>query len=479
MLQLLAFGALMVGVGATCIIFKSSVLDLDIWWHLSVGDWILEHWTVPHTGIFSYTAGSRPWVAYSWAYEVLLSRAYAWFGLMGIAVFGMCLTFAVAVALFWALQRLAGRFWMAWLLSIIVISAFLFDILPRPVFISMVMYIITLILILEAERSGKARSLYWLPLVFLLWANFHIQFIYGLAAVGLFVGINLMQRIATSQNFQPSLLLPAEVPIMPLLAVLAACILAACVGPYSYHLFQVVLEYSKAKVPYSMIIELQPLNFASWTQYVELLLAAAGFFAVGWQKKLSLFKAILIMIASVAAFRTFRDGWFICITAAIFIADLSAAKRTQEQRYKLVEVAGVTASVAVLLLLLARNTDFDSRGLDRAVSGNFPVNAVNFVRKNPFPGPLYNSFDWGGFLIWYMPQYPVAIDGRNDLYGDELDARFFSTEEADPSYLQDPYLNAAGLVLLRRNVALSSILAMDRRFRLVYRDEISVIFVRQ
>lgn len=476
-LQLLAFTALMAGVGATCFIFKHSVLDMDIWWHLKVGDWILEHRAVPHTGIFSYTAASRPWIAYSWGYEVLLSRAYAWFGLMGIAVFGVCLTFAVALALFWALHRLAGHFWTAWLLSIVVISAFLFDIMPRPVFVSMVLFTVTLKLILEAQRSGNVRSLYWLPLIFFLWANLHIQFIYGLCVVALFVGINLMQRVAASHGFQLSFLLSSKLSTAALLTILAGCALAACVGPYSYQLYQVVLEYSKAQVPYSMIIELQPLNFASWTQYVELLLASAGFFAVGWQKKLDPFKAVLMTIASVAAFRTFRDAWFICITAALFIADFPAEESPQNQRHQLLDYAGVTASLAVLLLLLARNTDFNSRGLDRAVSSNFPVDAVNFVRKNPLPGPLYNSFDWGGFLIWYMPQYPVAIDGRNDLYGDELDARFFSTEGADPSYAQDPYLNAAGLVLLRRNVALSNMLAMDRRFRVVYRDELSVIFV--
>src|ERR1039458_4833335 len=40
---------------------------------------IVEHLAVPHTGILSRTAANR-----SWGYEVLLSRAYAWFGRLGI-----------------------------------------------------------------------------------------------------------------------------------------------------------------------------------------------------------------------------------------------------------------------------------------------------------------------------------------------------------------------------------------------------------
>ncbi len=60
--------------------------------YLKVGDWIVQNRALPHTGILSRTAVDRPWVAYSWGYEVLLSRAYAWFGLIGIGAYGTLLT---------------------------------------------------------------------------------------------------------------------------------------------------------------------------------------------------------------------------------------------------------------------------------------------------------------------------------------------------------------------------------------------------
>lgn len=64
--------------------YKYIVRAPDIWWHLKVGDWIFENCAVPHNGIFSLTARNRPWVAHSWGYEVILSRVYHWFGLMGL-----------------------------------------------------------------------------------------------------------------------------------------------------------------------------------------------------------------------------------------------------------------------------------------------------------------------------------------------------------------------------------------------------------
>jgi hypothetical protein len=100
-LQMLVLAGLLTAVAVRALYLKFCVLDLDIWWHLKVGDWIVEHHAVPHTGILSRTAADRPWVAYSWGHEVLLSRAYQWFGLVGVGVYGVLLTLAVAYGIYW------------------------------------------------------------------------------------------------------------------------------------------------------------------------------------------------------------------------------------------------------------------------------------------------------------------------------------------------------------------------------------------
>jgi len=188
LLQLIVLAGLLSAVAARAMYLKFSVLDLDIWWHLKVGDWIVEHRAFPHIGILSRTAADRPWMAYSWGYELLLSRAYAWFGLVGLGIFGVLLTVAAAYAVFWMIRQISGRFWVACILATITCSAFLFSLMPRPVFFSMILYAITLALLLKAQGNGRVESLYWLPLVFLLWANCHIQFVYGIFVVGLFAG---------------------------------------------------------------------------------------------------------------------------------------------------------------------------------------------------------------------------------------------------------------------------------------------------
>jgi hypothetical protein len=477
-LQLLTLAGLLVTVGVIAFNLKFSVLDLDIWWHLKAGDWIVQHRTVPHTGLFSWTAADRPWVAYSWGYEVLMSRAYAWFGLLGIGVYGTLLTLGVAYFIYWMARRLSGRFWLACMLAVVTCSAFLFNLMPRPVFFSMMLFCVTLTLVLEAHRTGRAQLLYWLPLVFLLWANLHIQFIYGLFVVGLLLAVNLAQWLAARLGWEPAWLLPPKLSAATLAAVFAACLIATCIGPYSYHLYQVIFQYGQAKVPYRMIMELQPLNFRAGSHYVQLLLMAFAFFAVGRRRQVDVFKLLLLSIAGAVAFRTMRDAWFICIPAAACIADTLAGDDEPKPKETWLQKVTVAAVVAVSLLVFAGSTDFNTRGLDRAISGFLPVNAVNYLRKNPAPGPLYNTLDWGGFLIWYMPNYPVAIDGRTDLYGDELDEQFFTTANGAPSYINDAYLNQAGVVILQKSNNLVSILQADSRFQLVYQDQLAAVFVR-
>jgi hypothetical protein len=479
-LQLLTLTVLLGFVAWRALQLKFSVLDLDIWWHIKVGEWIVAHRGVPHFGILSRTAADRPWIAYSWGYELLLSRAYAWFGLVGVGVFGTLLTMTVAYSVYWMVRRLSGKFWMACLLSTVACSAFLFNLMPRPVFLSMTLFAVTLTLTLEAQRTGRVQLLYWLPLVFLLWANCHIQFVYGILVVGLFTGIHLSQRLAVHWGLAADSVLPSTLPPGTLALNFTACLLATCIGPYSYHLYPVVFTYAGSKFPYAFIREFQALNFRAISHYVELLFAAAAFFTLGRQKRVDLFKLALLIVASVVAFRTMRDSWFLCIVAAACMADsLSGEEVARESGETLPQKAALTAVLALLMFLFARNTDFNTQGLDDAMSSVFPVNAVNFLRRNPQAGPLYNTFDWGGFLTWYMPDQPVAIDGRTDLYGDEMDTRFFKTQNGDASYVDDPYLNQAQVVLLSRKVPLASVLLTDPRFSLIFQDKLAVVFVRR
>jgi len=477
-LRQLALAVLLTIIAAPSLLPKYSVTDPDIWWHLKVGDWVREHRAVPHSGILSGTVGDRPWAAYSWLYEVLLSRFHSWFHLMGIAVYGLLLTLAAAYSVFWMSRRLSGSFWRACLLATVCCATFLFNVLPRPVFFSMTLFTVTLTLLLEARRSGQPRFLYWLPPLFVLWANAHIQFIYGVVAVAVFVAVGLGQHWASRGGFLTDSLVPPTLPARTLWLTLGACLLATCIGPYSYHLYSVVFDYATSMFPFTYIREFQALGFRRYTDFVQLLLTGFAFFALGRAKRLDPFLLSLMIIASLVGYRTQRDSWFASIPATACLA-LSFHGTRRENKETIGEKAGFAVALALLILLYARLMDVNSVNLRLAIARVYPVQAINFLRDHPQKGSLYNTFDWGGFITWYMPQYPVAIDGRTDLYGDEIDTRFFATQNGDASYVDDPFLRQANLFLVPKQKAISRLLASDPQFNLIYEDSLAMVLVRR
>ena len=478
-LQLAALGSLFAFVVWRSLSLKLTVRDLDNWWHLKVGDWILQNHAFPHTGIFSATAANRPWAAYSWGYEILLSLFYKWQDILGMSIFGTIFTILVAASVYRMTRRLSGRFWTACLIATATCSVFLFTVCPRPVYFSMILLTVELTLILEASRSRRIQPLYWLPVIFFVWANLHTQFVYGFAALGLLAGVNLAQRLAARAGWKPESLSAPALPLGPLFAIAASCALAACISPYSYHLYGIVYGYASAKIPYKMIREMQPVAFQVPSHYLQLLLTGVAFFAVGRNKRIDPFKFALLIFATVIGFRMMRDAWFICIVAAACMADFPANDEERQPAETWYEWSALAVVLIAAGFLFARDTGFNRAGLDAQISRIFPVNAANYLRQHPQPGPLYNAFDWGGFLIWYMPDYPVAIDGRADLYGDELNGRFYVSANGDNSYAADPYLDQAGVVLLFRDMPLAALLYSDPRFQKIYEDNLAVMFVRQ
>ena len=110
----------------------------------------------------------------------------------------------------------------------------------------------------------------------------------------------------------------------------------------------------------------------------------------------------------------------------------------------------------------------------------YPAGAVEYLREHRPPGPIFNHFNWGGYLIWTLPEYPVGMDGRTNLYGEERLRRAFETWRGADGWDQDPDLLLAGVVVAPKklNTQLTGLLrAAEDRWRIVYEDEVAVVFV--
>ena len=457
----------------------AAVVDPDIWWHIRSGDWIIAHHTVPRYAIFSQHL-DRQWIAYSWLFDLLVSRVLHRFGLVGIPSLLICLQVLLSLAFLLTIWHWGRNFWWSWLIGVLGIYAFNVNPLRSEQF-TLFFFIIELWLIFETERERNDKLLFWTVPLFLLWANLHIQFTYGLFVLTLYVGARIIPVMARKWLPGDS----RETSPAQLLGILAAAIAASCVGPNWAYPYKVAAYYISHSLQYQLVQEMLSMNFRRPEHYVELLLLMAACYAVGHSRREDLFRPALLLVTAVVSFRSQRDMWFLAIAASFVLAEAvgqkyaQAAEPQREGRTRLVLEYALAAALALFVSFgLARSQGANAQGLMARIGRTFPIGATGFVSDSHLPGPMFNSFNWGGFLIFNLREQPVSIDSRGNAYDDELIARSADTFNA-VNWQDDPDLSRANFVLLERSAPLASALGSDPRYRLAYKDPIAVVFVRE
>jgi hypothetical protein len=137
----------------------------------------------------------------------------------------------------------------------------------------------------------------------------------------------------------------------------------------------------------------------------------------------------------------------------------------------------VAIGVACVVFTVAWCRGLSERRLEQKIAANYPVAAAAFVEERKLPGPLYNDFDWGGYLIWRLPRLPVAMDGRTNLHGDARLERSTNTWAGKRGWDSDPELLGARLVIANVKTTLASLLRLHPGFERVYEDGTAVAFV--
>jgi hypothetical protein len=111
---------------------------------------------------------------------------------------------------------------------------------------------------------------------------------------------------------------------------------------------------------------------------------------------------------------------------------------------------------------------------------NFPVAAVEFIRAQGVPQPVYNEYGWGGYMIWKLyPDYRVYIDGRADVYGDAFIEEFLRTHDGEKGWREPLDRYNVRTVVVSPNTALASLLRQDAGWSTVFEDHQAVIFIKQ
>src|SRR3989339_638519 len=283
------------------------------------------------------------------------------------------------------------------------------------------------------------KILLWLIPLFCFWANVHGGFLIGLALLGFFAMIKFLENLIEKYNviskikmeFKNKLDLKS-IYIFSFFALFS--FLATFINPYGWRLYEFLFGY-KNSYYLTHIVEWIPFYFLP-VKYYQLLYSAIVlslvivFLYLSLKKiekkyflKLDLWQLALAVLFVFLALKSRRHFPLLFIASMPFIIifyieHIAAHYQNNKKPTQLILFSKI---FLVLVLVLASfkmvvNTQFNNNPFNSAFycSNSFPCEAVKFIKENPelMQKKLFNEYDWGGFLIWTMPEMKLFIDGR-------------------------------------------------------------------
>ena len=260
-------------------------------------------------------------------------------------------------------------------------------------------------------------------------------------------------------------------------AALAGSVVATWANPYGWRIYRIVYDLATQPGGLNQISELQSLPFRHLTDYLVLFLAMAATAVLAWERRLRVFEIGLLVFGVLVSFRSQRDMWVLAIIATAILAAHIPGRETAA--YKLPGRVVALSVVAATLMAWCgfRVLRVNNTTLRAETAKVLPLDAVDAIRAKGYAGPLYNDFNWGGYLVWAL-RMPVSIDGRGGFYGDKTLDRSVATWNAEPDWASDPALKS-GWIGTRLSVRPRSLscCAWDFHFQLVYEDKLAAVFV--
>ena len=461
-----------------------SAVDPDLWWHLRTGQWIVDTGSIPHSDPFSFTRAGQAWVSHEWLSEVVFYELWKRGGAAALIVFSAIVTTMGFMLLY---LRCPGKgHWAAAATAVgALASAPSWGVRPQMFTFAMA----SLLLWLVEVGENRPRLLLWIPPLFLVWLNLHAGFALGPALL-LAYGLGLTAETAVGHTSWKE----ARPIVVRVLLLIVACLALVPLNPSGVQLYRYPFETLRSAGMRSFIVEwFSPDFHQSLYQpflLVWLLVLAALASARSRPQGRVMVPLILTAFAALDAVR--HIPIFVLVATPVVAAALPVArgdrsdsthvsKSTRGEAHRSLQFRlwfNVAVAVLMAVFALVKWTRV-VRHQDAREAELFPQKAIAFLRVNDQPGRAFVYYDWGGYAIWNLyPQYRVFVDGRADLYGDDLLRQFKTAVQLKTGWRKILDNWRVETVVVPPSCALAQALLLDGNWKAVFNDSKAIILIR-
>ena len=476
------------------IIAIRTPLDSDMWWHLRAGEETLKSGNVYRVDTLSYTREGETWTNHSWLAQVLM----IWlFKIGGYKALSLWVGIAAALSMILVYMQMKGQ--PIQKIGIVLLSAFVSSVVwsPRPQILSLVLFGLVG-LILYRYKWLKKNHLIWLLPIFILWSNLHGGYILGVILIGTFIIGELINRFVGIRT--QAILNMREIAALAVIGIIGFGLSA--INPNGIGMWKIPFQTVGVESLQNLIQEWASPDFHQPVQQLLLILLFGTFTIVGISKKpldgVDIASFSIFGILALTARRNF--GPFAMIAAPIIsrhVVDVAESwklyaeknwrlfkrinsyqKDSEEKINKSLQLA-VNFTVILAMLFIAGYKCIsvnDREFIETAEKQTYPVDAVEWLSEELPSGRLFSTYNWGGYLTWNLREYQVFVDGRTDLFGDEIIedwARVISKKEGWQEIVDRWQIN---MILVDQDLGFGTDLK-SIGWSEVYRDETSVVFL--
>jgi hypothetical protein len=458
--------------------------DTDTWWHLRSGRWIIENRAIPLTDPFSHTRYGHAWIDHGWLAQIALFAGYGVLKYAGLALLVAGLVTAAYVSVWHQCQE--GDRWLRAFALIMAAATSGVIWAARPQIFSFALTALVAYLLFRFKQGHK-RIIWWLPLVMLVWVNVHGGF-----AVGFILVVAYLFGETANQLLRNQGLSWREIGLLAL--ALGACLLVVPINPNGIQMWSYPFRTVGIGVLQDFIAEWRSPDFHQLHLHPFIWMLLAALTAIGLSGRRADFTDLtLVALFTYMSLLAGRNIALFALVAAPVIVRYGtvalagwrdrmgwSAERVAATRARpLITLNWALLGLVILAALVKISQPLSTAVNEQAQADSLPVEAIAFLKDERPAGPMLNSYNWGGYLIWELPEYPVFVDGRTDLYDDAFLREYLSIVLAQDDWAQALDSHGVNLVLIEPGSVLGRLLVERPGWDQVYLDEMATIFVRK
>jgi hypothetical protein len=460
--------------------------DGDSGYHIRTGQVILATWNIPRKDIYSFHTPPLKWTAHEWLAELIMALVHKTFGLTGVVLSFSVLLAATHWLLYRTLRSRSDDIILCTLVTLLATAASSSHWLARPHVFSL---FLTLLWYrrLDGFQYRDEGTLYWLPVLMLCWVNLHGGFVIGLILLGLYIIGNVLGSIGATPTQSHRARQKAKTLLFWLLITTAVC----CANPIGYEILFFPFRITSDRFLMDRVAEFLSPNFHDVLPFKYMFLVMIGLLAVS-RSVLNLTEVALITLFSYMSLYSVRHVSLYAIMAAPILLRLGqdTVRRMPAQilRFYRQRVDHLNAieskisgtlwpSVVVALIVFLSLTGRLRYDFNADV---FPVAAVEFLKKEPITGRMFNNDEFGDYMIFAAwPEYRVFMDGRSDMYGEKFGNAYLKVANALPGWKDVLTKFDVSWLIFDTRSPISSALVEQTDWQAIYSDKVATIFVKK